>query len=143
VKAHAPATGGADPGAERLGQVDARVKEIAAGTVVIADRPGDRADEAQRRARRRPAQRGERPRPGDAVGCQPGPGLEAPHGVDDQTLAAVPDCVRAFLGFLEERGSLAGEPLEQLEHALGKLRDVFDQRARDNSQWGLGSGDWR
>jgi hypothetical protein len=57
--------------------------------------------------------------------------------VDDQTLGAVPDCVRAFLGFLEQRGSLTGEPLDQLEHALDELRDEFDQRARDNSHWGL------
>jgi hypothetical protein len=57
--------------------------------------------------------------------------------VDGQTLGAVPDCVRAFLGFLEQRGSLTGEPLEQLEHALDELRDEFDQRARDNSHWGL------
>jgi hypothetical protein len=57
--------------------------------------------------------------------------------VDDETLGAVPDCVRAFLGWLEERGSLTGEPLEQPERALGELRDEFDQRAHDNSQWGL------
>ncbi|MGH2716881.1 MAG: hypothetical protein ACRDM7_23925 [Thermoleophilaceae bacterium] len=57
--------------------------------------------------------------------------------VDDETLAAVPDCARAFLGFLEERGSLTGEPLEQLEHALDELRDEFCQRARDRTHWGL------
>ena len=57
--------------------------------------------------------------------------------VDDQTLAAVPDCVRAFLGFLDERGSLTGEPLEELEHALGELRDEFHQHARDRTHWGL------
>jgi hypothetical protein len=57
--------------------------------------------------------------------------------VDDETLAAVPECVRAFLGFLGARGSLTGDPLEQLELALGELRDEFHQRARDSSHWGL------
>ena len=57
--------------------------------------------------------------------------------VDDQTLAAVPDCARAFLGFLDERGSLTGEPLDQLEHALSELSDEFRQRARDRTHWGI------
>src|SRR4051794_534005 len=57
--------------------------------------------------------------------------------VDDDTLAAVPECVRAFLGFLDERGSLTGEPLEQLDHALDELRYEFDQRARDSTHWGI------
>jgi hypothetical protein len=57
--------------------------------------------------------------------------------VDDDTLAAVPDCVRAFLGFLDERGSLTGDPLDQLEHALDELHDEFHQRARDRSHWGI------
>src|SRR4051794_11434494 len=57
--------------------------------------------------------------------------------VDDETLDAVPECVCAFLGFLDERGSLSGEPLEHLEHAVQALRDEFHTRARDNSQWGL------
>ena len=41
------------------------------------------------------------------------------------------------MGFLDERGSLTGEPLEQLEHALDQLRDAFGQRARDRTHWGL------
>src|SRR3954452_12198530 len=57
--------------------------------------------------------------------------------VDDETLDAVPECVCAFLGFLDERGSLSGEPLEHLEHAVQALRDEFHTRARDNSHWGL------
>src|SRR4051794_4444388 len=57
--------------------------------------------------------------------------------VDDETLDAVPECVCALLGFLEERGSLSGEPLEHLEHAVQALRDEFHTRARDNAQWGL------
>jgi hypothetical protein len=57
--------------------------------------------------------------------------------VEDDTLAAVPECARAFLGFLDERGSLTGDPLEQLEHALGELRDEFHQRAHDRSRWGI------
>ncbi len=57
--------------------------------------------------------------------------------VDEETLAAVPDCVRAFLEFLAARGSLSGEPLEQLEEACEELRDEFHERARDSSHWGL------
>jgi hypothetical protein len=45
--------------------------------------------------------------------------------------------VCAFLGFLDERGSLSGEPLEHLEHAVQALCDEFHPRARDSSQWGL------
>jgi hypothetical protein len=57
--------------------------------------------------------------------------------VDEETLAAVPECVCAFLGFLDARGSLSGEPLEQLEQGCEALRDEFHARARDSSQWGL------
>jgi hypothetical protein len=56
--------------------------------------------------------------------------------VDEETLAAVPECIRAFLGFLAARGSLSGEPLEQLEQACEKLREEFLDSARDSSQWG-------
>ncbi len=55
---------------------------------------------------------------------------------DDETLAAVPDCVSAFLGFLAVRGSLSGEPLEQLEEACEELRDEFLESARDSAHWG-------
>ena len=41
------------------------------------------------------------------------------------------------MGFLEDRGSLTGDPLEALDHALDELRDAFHQRARDRSHWGL------
>jgi hypothetical protein len=57
--------------------------------------------------------------------------------VPAETLAAVPECVRAFLGFLEARGSLTGEPLEQLEHTLDQLRGEFVERAEDRTHWGL------
>jgi hypothetical protein len=57
--------------------------------------------------------------------------------VDQETLHAVPECVRAFLGFLDARGSLSGEPLEQLEQACEELRDEFQESAGDSSQWGL------
>ena len=56
---------------------------------------------------------------------------------DDETLAAVPECVRAFLMFLAVRGSLSGEPLDQLEEACEALRDEFLDCAHDNSHWGL------
>ncbi len=56
---------------------------------------------------------------------------------DEDTLAAVPECVRAFLGFLAVRGSLSGEPLEQLEEASEELHDEFLESAHDGSHWGL------
>jgi hypothetical protein len=56
--------------------------------------------------------------------------------VDEETLDAVPECVCALLGFLEARGSLSGEPLEQLEQGCEALRDEFHAHARDSSQWG-------
>ena len=56
---------------------------------------------------------------------------------DEETLAAVPECVSAFLGFLATRGSLSGEPLEQLEQACEELRDEFLENTRDSSHWGL------
>ncbi|MGO9901947.1 MAG: hypothetical protein ACLP0J_20205 [Solirubrobacteraceae bacterium] len=56
---------------------------------------------------------------------------------DEQTLAAVPECIRAFLTFLAVRGSLSGEPLEDLEQACEELRDDFLQCAHDGSNWGL------
>ena len=56
---------------------------------------------------------------------------------DEETLAAVPECVRAFLIFLAVRGSLSGEPLEQLEEACEELRDEFLECAHDGSNWGL------
>lgn len=56
--------------------------------------------------------------------------------VEDETLDAVPECVGAFLGFLDARGSLSGDPLEQLEEACEALRDEFRERAADGSGWG-------
>ena len=56
---------------------------------------------------------------------------------DDETLTAVPECVNAFLGFLAARGSLSGEPLEQLEEACEELRDDFLESSGDSSHWGL------
>lgn len=57
--------------------------------------------------------------------------------VEQETLHAVPECVRAFLGFLDARGSLSGEPLEQLEQTCEELRDEFLECALDSSRWGL------
>ena len=57
---------------------------------------------------------------------------------DDETLAAVPECVRAFLGFLAARGSLSGEPLEQLERGLrGACATSSWSAPGDSSHWGL------
>jgi hypothetical protein len=57
--------------------------------------------------------------------------------VDQETLPAVPECVCAFLGFLDARGSLSGAPLEQLEQTCDALREDFEECARDGSRWGL------
>jgi hypothetical protein len=57
--------------------------------------------------------------------------------MDEPALDAVPECVRAFLGFLDARGSLSGEPLEELERASEEMEDDFHERARDSSHWGL------
>jgi hypothetical protein len=56
--------------------------------------------------------------------------------VEEQTVDAVPECVSAFLGFLDARGSLSGEPLEALMQACEDLRDEFHERACDSSAWG-------
>jgi hypothetical protein len=54
-----------------------------------------------------------------------------------ETLDAVVDCAIAFLGFLDARGSLSGEPLEQLEEACLSLREPFLERVDDPAGWGL------
>jgi hypothetical protein len=54
-----------------------------------------------------------------------------------ETLDAVVECAIAFLGFLEARGSLSGEPLEQLEEACRTLREPFLERVADPAGWGL------
>jgi hypothetical protein len=57
--------------------------------------------------------------------------------VDPETLDAVPGCVKAFLAFMQARGSLSGEPLEVLEQALDVLGEEFKTHAQDSSRWGL------
>jgi hypothetical protein len=57
--------------------------------------------------------------------------------VDGETLDAVPECVKAFLAFMNARGSLSGEPLEVLEQALDVLGEEFKTHAQDSSRWGL------
>jgi hypothetical protein len=47
---------------------------------------------------------------------------------DEDTLAVVPECAVAFLGFLDDRGSLSGEPLEQLEQACRELSATLTRR---------------
>lgn len=54
-----------------------------------------------------------------------------------ETLDVVPECVIAFLGFLDARGSLSGRPLEQLELACGELAEPFLEYANDPGNWGL------
>ena len=57
--------------------------------------------------------------------------------VDAETLDAVPECVKAFLAFMQARGSLSGEPLEVLEQAVDVLGEEFKTHAHDSSRWGL------
>jgi len=57
--------------------------------------------------------------------------------VDAETLDAVPECVKAFLTFMQARGSLSGEPLEVLEAAIDVLGKEFKTNAEDSSRWGL------
>lgn len=57
--------------------------------------------------------------------------------VADEGLEAVPECAIAFLRFLDDRGSLSGEPPEHLEEACEALRDEFRRRAQDSGSWGL------
>lgn len=53
------------------------------------------------------------------------------------TLDDVPECVVAFLRFLEDRGSLSGDCLEELEGACDALREEFHERAGSPESWGL------
>jgi hypothetical protein len=57
--------------------------------------------------------------------------------VDAETLDAVPECAKAFLAFMQARGSLSGEPLEVLEEAIDVLGEEFKTQAQDSSRWGL------
>jgi hypothetical protein len=54
-----------------------------------------------------------------------------------ETIAAVPECVVAFLGFLEARGSLSGDALQELEEACANLTEPFLESASDPVGWGL------
>jgi hypothetical protein len=55
---------------------------------------------------------------------------------DPGLIACTPDCVAAFLGYLDERELLTGDPLPELESACGELRTAFERAARDRSRWG-------
>ena len=55
---------------------------------------------------------------------------------DAETLDAAPECAKAFLAFMQARGSLSGEPLEVLEQALDMLAEEFKTHAQDSSRWG-------
>ncbi len=55
---------------------------------------------------------------------------------DDESLAAVPTSVVAFLTFLDEIGRLSGDPLERLVATVEQLRDRFEREARDPRNWG-------
>jgi hypothetical protein len=64
---------------------------------------------------------------------------------DEDTLSAAPECAIVFLRFLDQRGSLTGEPLEQLERTCRELgadwraqkpehRSQSDRRTRRKAQ---------
>ena len=55
---------------------------------------------------------------------------------DPETLDVVPECVIGFLGFLDARGSLSGEPLEQLEEVCQELTEPF-LGPNDPAGWGM------
>ena len=54
-----------------------------------------------------------------------------------ETLDVVLECVIGFLGFLDARGSLSGEPLEELEEACRSLSEPFLDRVSDPAGWGM------
>ena len=56
---------------------------------------------------------------------------------DDETLAAAPGCLALFLHFLDDRGSLAGDPLGDLLAGVDRLSDQLGEAARDPGNWGM------
>ena len=57
--------------------------------------------------------------------------------VHGETVEDVVDCVISVLGFLDQRESLSGEPLEVLEEACDELRAEFLTAQADPASWGL------
>jgi hypothetical protein len=55
---------------------------------------------------------------------------------DPDLIACTPECVAAFLAFLDQRELLTGEPLSKLEAACSELRPAFERAARDRKRWG-------
>jgi hypothetical protein len=55
---------------------------------------------------------------------------------DDDLIACTPECVVAFLGFLDERDLLTGDPPAELESACRRLGPRFERAARDRRRWG-------
>jgi hypothetical protein len=55
---------------------------------------------------------------------------------DDDLVACVPDCVGAFIRFLDERELLTGDTPAELESACRELRPRFERAARDRRGWG-------
>lgn len=56
---------------------------------------------------------------------------------DEETIAAAPGCLAIFVRFLDARGSLAGDPLEELLAEVERLSEQVVEVARDPSNWGL------
>jgi hypothetical protein len=57
---------------------------------------------------------------------------------DDDLIACTPECVAAFIGFLDERDLLTGDPPAELESACRRLGPRFDRAAHDRRRWGPG-----
>jgi hypothetical protein len=55
---------------------------------------------------------------------------------DDESLAAVPGSIVAFLAFLDELDRLSGDPLATLIASVEQLRAPFERAARDPRNWG-------
>lgn len=54
----------------------------------------------------------------------------------EETVAAAPACVTAFLRFLADSGRLSGDGIELLGAAVARLRGHFEREARDPRNWG-------
>ena len=55
--------------------------------------------------------------------------------VDEELQRDVPDCAAVFFRFMAARGSLTGDPLDELEAACAHLHGQFLTSCRDPRQW--------
>jgi hypothetical protein len=59
---------------------------------------------------------------------------------DEETLADAPACVAGFLAFLDAKGLLAGDDLDQLQRRCRAIAPRFARVARDRSRFGMAKG---